>query len=329
MKAEGMRLAGLAALALIASGRISIAAEEAGDEIERMIAKCPNGEEVEAFTDENSSGEVWLKEFCWSRKQGKLCKPLRVPFYGAGVIPFTGVNVECTGPTASVMLSLSTSYLVAQELIFRVQNGKLKLLSSKKLKPDPHQPNIEKVEKLLKQKKFKEGIEAWILENDDPNCMSSGCRPSDDTVAQDLGRAIPLFAKNIFKGDPKSAANLHQAFFEHLKAVAVLDAATPEALAKKIPEKSAADYIGAANDWAYYLAEAKEYSQAKPILEAIVKIAPNRAVAHLNLADLLWATSQQKEAKEHYRAYAKQVKEAKWPAQLKERCPKACLAEVS
>ena len=61
-----------------------------------------------------------------------------------------------------------------------------------------------------------------------------------------------------------------------------------------------------ANDMGFFLTEdSATRPLAKEILAAVVKRAPERAVAQLNYADLLWEMGEQAPAKEHYREYLK------------------------
>lgn len=61
--------------------------------------------------------------------------------------------------------------------------------------------------------------------------------------------------------------------------------------------------IPIANDLAFFLAESKQYDQALPLLQNVVRLAPDRAVAHLNLADVLWELGKKAEARASYQKY--------------------------
>ncbi|MFZ5827087.1 MAG: tetratricopeptide repeat protein [Bacillota bacterium] len=58
-----------------------------------------------------------------------------------------------------------------------------------------------------------------------------------------------------------------------------------------------------ANDLAFFLAESGRHSEALPLLKQVIEIAPDRAVAYLNLADVEWELGQKAEAKVHYQRY--------------------------
>lgn len=57
------------------------------------------------------------------------------------------------------------------------------------------------------------------------------------------------------------------------------------------------------NDYAFFLAESGRLKEAEPHLVQVIRHAPERAVAYLNLADVLWGLGQRDDARFHYRAY--------------------------
>jgi len=64
-------------------------------------------------------------------------------------------------------------------------------------------------------------------------------------------------------------------------------------------------YVAILNDYAYFLTLAGRNKEAKPILANIIKLAPSRVVAYLNLADAEWSLGQKAAAKGHYKQYWK------------------------
>ena len=81
-------------------------------------------------------------------------------------------------------------------------------------------------------------------------------------------------------------------------------------------------YVAILNDYAYFLTLAGRNKEAKPILANIIKLAPGRVVAYLNLADAEWSLGQKSAAKTHYKQYWKLLgsKAAKVaPARVQER----------
>lgn len=58
-----------------------------------------------------------------------------------------------------------------------------------------------------------------------------------------------------------------------------------------------------ANDYGFFLLEAGHPERASVILEGVIAVAPDRAVAYLNLADALWALGRFGEARPLYRMY--------------------------
>ncbi|MFD0672895.1 type IV pilus biogenesis/stability protein PilW [Cohnella sp. GCM10027633] len=64
-------------------------------------------------------------------------------------------------------------------------------------------------------------------------------------------------------------------------------------------------YVAILNDYAYFLTLAGRNKEAKPLLANVVKLAPDRVVAYLNLADAEWALGLKADAKTHYKQYWK------------------------
>jgi tetratricopeptide (TPR) repeat protein len=81
-------------------------------------------------------------------------------------------------------------------------------------------------------------------------------------------------------------------------------------------EVPVADYIYALNDYGFFLQQAGEHAAAVPIFNLAIKESPERAVAHLNLADSLWALDRQAEAKSHYQTYQRLMTEENKGAQV-------------
>lgn len=84
-------------------------------------------------------------------------------------------------------------------------------------------------------------------------------------------------------------------------------------------------YVLLLNNYAYYLSETDRYEEAIPILEKVIKLSPNRAVAYLNLGDCydkLYQKSKNKKDNENsiknYKKYISLLKkDAKIPDKLK------------
>lgn len=63
------------------------------------------------------------------------------------------------------------------------------------------------------------------------------------------------------------------------------------------------DYVEMINDYGFFLLEAGHPERASMILEGVIAVAPDRAVAYLNLADALWALGRFDEARPLYAEY--------------------------
>jgi len=64
------------------------------------------------------------------------------------------------------------------------------------------------------------------------------------------------------------------------------DAGVEKILNEKPTDLSSGNYINILNDYGYFLSKVGEYKKALPILERVIKLDENRAVAYLNLGDL-------------------------------------------
>ncbi|WP_256761724.1 type IV pilus biogenesis/stability protein PilW [Cohnella sp. WQ 127256] len=65
------------------------------------------------------------------------------------------------------------------------------------------------------------------------------------------------------------------------------------------------EYVAILNDYSYFLSLAGRNKEAKPILDNVIKLVPNRTVAYLNIADVEWVLGQKTAAKAHYKQYVK------------------------
>jgi Flp pilus assembly protein TadD len=57
------------------------------------------------------------------------------------------------------------------------------------------------------------------------------------------------------------------------------------------------------NNYAYFVLQTGANKEAEPLLRKVVEIAPNRAVAYIDLGNVCWNLGIKEEAKEHYRKY--------------------------
>ena len=83
------------------------------------------------------------------------------------------------------------------------------------------------------------------------------------------------------------------------------------------------DYAEAVNDYGYLLQESGQHKAAVPVFQAVLKVAPARTVAHLNLADSLWKLNQKAAARTHYGAYRQRMiqqhKQSRIPIRVQQR----------
>lgn len=88
---------------------------------------------------------------------------------------------------------------------------------------------------------------------------------------------------------------------------------------------SDSQYVSLLNDYAYFLSETDRYKEAIPILERVILLSPNRAVAYLNLGDCYYKDYQKSESNsdkdkvvENYKRYVSLLKkDAQIPDRVK------------
>jgi tetratricopeptide (TPR) repeat protein len=76
------------------------------------------------------------------------------------------------------------------------------------------------------------------------------------------------------------------------------------------------DYVYALNDYGYFLQRSGENGLAVNIFSAVIAADAERAAAHLNLADSLWALDKKDEARSHYKTYRQLMAAAKRGADI-------------
>ncbi len=67
------------------------------------------------------------------------------------------------------------------------------------------------------------------------------------------------------------------------------------------------DYVAALNDYGFFLQKVNRHSKAIEIFEMVLKIAPQRSVVFLNLADSYWEVNRWQKAKSNYQIYANRM----------------------
>lgn len=63
-------------------------------------------------------------------------------------------------------------------------------------------------------------------------------------------------------------------------------------------------YIPALNDYGFFLQENTKFEHSIAVLIEVIKTTPNRAVAHLNIADSYWSIGHKETAKKYYKSYS-------------------------
>ena len=67
------------------------------------------------------------------------------------------------------------------------------------------------------------------------------------------------------------------------------------------------EYAMIMNNYAYYLEQTDDLDKSLIVLRKVLDLKPERMVAHLNIADVLWALGEFVEAQEHYSIYAEMM----------------------
>ena len=271
---------------------------------------------------EHPGGER-LTGACLIRQKMRSCVKLDVEFFERTWL----FSVNCRGARVDIVLPLSGNYPVYKTVRLRRQGDTLRLVGIEKSEQPRDERDFSVARRLLREHKYDSGFEAWVEASEDARCMGSGCRPSEETKMLSLGHdEITALAKASFQGrDTPSAIALIEAYFAFLGKHRILAEGTPSGAASRFDDTGVAAFlVPLVNDYAFYLAERGDPARARPLLEAVVKAAADRWVAHLNLADVLWALSERDKARQHYAQYAAHVPAARWPQTLGERCGKEC-----
>lgn len=79
------------------------------------------------------------------------------------------------------------------------------------------------------------------------------------------------------------------------------------------------EYAMIMNNYAYFLEQSGELTEALVVLEKVLELDPSRMVAHLNIADVLWGLDRPAEAAEYYATYRDEMKERNLEHQIPER----------
>ena len=87
------------------------------------------------------------------------------------------------------------------------------------------------------------------------------------------------------------------------------------------------EYVMIMNDYAYYLEQTDDLDNSLIVLRKVLDLKPERMVAHLNIADVLWALGELVEAQEHYSIYVDMITDRELTHQIPERVPER-LAEA-
>ena len=76
------------------------------------------------------------------------------------------------------------------------------------------------------------------------------------------------------------------------------------------------EYAMIINNYAYFLEQTDDFDKSLVVLRKVLDLKPQRMVAHLNIADVLWKFVQPAEAGEHYRNYVEMMIERELTNQI-------------
>lgn len=271
--------------------------------------------------EEKAEGSV-LRQACLARGGSRTCTSLDVPF-----LTTSNILIECRGADVEISLPQSVNYPVFTTVRLSYSGSTLRLARVYDSGVPPDARDYTSARQLIRAGKFDSGFDAWISSHEDPRCMNMGCRPSEQTTLLALGDEVAAQARaSARSGRLDTALAMFEAYFTYLAAKAVVADGTPAGAAAALVKGELSELVPLLNDYAYYLSERKEYARARPLLDAVIKSEPRRWVAHLNLADVLWALADEGEARRHYALYARNIPSAKWPKRLRDRCGADCTA---
>jgi len=214
-------------------------------------------------------------------------------------------DVECKGTKISISSQFPFRATTSSvELTWK--NGKLE--AGEPQVEDPSMAALDAAKQALKEGRLEEAIES--LEN---MAYPHNYYSQYGMAVRILRRGHEVARQRYKKGDAAGAAKLLSVALEYADSYG----APPEE-GERLP---AGEYTALRNDYGFFLAEAGRTNEAEKVLREVVTSAPERAVARLNLGDVLWAQGKKQEAEAQYQEYAKRIPRRKWPAKLAERCP--------
>ncbi len=153
-----------------------------------------------------------------------------------------------------------------------------------------------------------------------------------DWEARFLVRGHSLGLEALERGSPAEAASVMEGAFSSILVFSV-DPLPEDGFASREEFEGnpvsafigLEEYAGILNDYGFLLAESGRHSEALPVLERVVVLAPDRAAARLNLADVLWETGDAAAAAAQYRCYVSLLEEK----ELMHNCPDRALERAS
>jgi tetratricopeptide (TPR) repeat protein len=261
---------------------------------------------------------------CWTVGRQKNCQKANAEIM-LGLMP---VTLNCNRSSAHVSLPVSTNYLVSHHYHFKIDNQKI-LFSGFKIEnksEDLFSDAFAEGISMLRRGRFDDGFKT-LKDADNDGCMSFGCQKPTDKLQEDnvalakrvgleLGKISKEFDK---KNEYQKLLFLYEGYFQFCLDLDVFKGSPSKVVAEIVAKNAPKEFQQIVNDWGYYLWKAKDYPKAQMLLEAVIRLNPERAVAYLNLGDVRWDMGKMVEAKQAYIEYAKRVDQRRWPKYLKNR----------
>jgi tetratricopeptide (TPR) repeat protein len=230
------------------------------------------------------------------------------PFYGAGVI----TNSSCEGNTISI--TIKAPFRVYYQTLGFKWNGK-SLIQLKTSSKDYSQELVDSALDKMSKGDF-EGARS-DLDGVEYSYNYLGCRTIEDFLVAGHNAALSI---QKTKGFTQAATMLWNTFELMIELYNVsrrgepaISTTNPDRWLEifkhcEIPESK---FVGALNDYGFFLQQGGQNDKAVDILLLVVSEDPKRTAAYLNLADAYWELGRRQTAIDNYRLYEKMMLDSK------------------
>lgn len=300
----------LSALLLGNSTAWAIDPIDPADAVEIMNAqhlKKAGAEKLAVYFERSQDGSMTKTAWLLGLKHAKI--QWKKPLHLKNEVNTAKTDVDCRqGQIVIISQFPGSAAFIKQTFIWDGSNAKF--LSTQQ--GDPSQDCVQEL-KQIALKGTRAQLNAWLDKDEDRAIMYPANYVNTDTVQKilDTGHKAALNL-NSTKMRAQAADRLALCFDACTQMIAIAYGADDN---DSIPDKwisawntdaiqlPVAVWAPMLNDYGYFLQENGNHKDAIKMMNAVLKVLPDRPPVYLNLADSLWATNQRPEAKQMYAKY--------------------------